>query len=139
MPRDPPVTTTTLSRTEKRSSIVSFVMRRSSGTGSCRRAHSYSTRAAEPQPGRRLDSGRPVPHRRGAPQPPDRGETMDLTDHVVIVTGSTSGIGEAIARRLAGAGARVVVNSARSVEAGEALAAELGDATYVQGDIADPE
>lgn len=64
---------------------------------------------------------------------------MDLTDHVVIVTGSTSGIGEAIARRLAGAGARVVVNSARSVEAGEALAAELGDATYVQGDIADPE
>ena len=63
---------------------------------------------------------------------------MELTDHVVIVTGSTSGIGEAIARRLAGAGAGVVVNSARSVDAGERLAAELPDACYVQGDISDP-
>ena len=43
---------------------------------------------------------------------------MDLTDHVVIVTGSSSGIGEAVARRLAAAGARIVVNSASSVEAG---------------------
>ena len=63
---------------------------------------------------------------------------MDLTDHVVIVTGSSSGIGEAVARRLAGAGARIVVNSASSVEAGERLAGELGEACYVQGDISDP-
>jgi ketoreductase RED2 len=63
---------------------------------------------------------------------------MDLTDHVVIVTGSTSGIGEAIARRLAGHGARTVINSASSVEAGGRLAAELADACYVQGDISDP-
>lgn len=63
---------------------------------------------------------------------------MHLTDHVVIVTGSSSGIGEAIARRLAGHGARIVVNSASSVEAGERLAADLPDACYVQGDIADP-
>jgi ketoreductase RED2 len=63
---------------------------------------------------------------------------MDLTDHAVIVTGSSSGIGEAIARRLAGFGARIVVNSASSVEAGEHLAAELPEACYVQGDIADP-
>ena len=63
---------------------------------------------------------------------------MDLTDHVVIVTGSSSGIGEAVARRLAAAGARIVVNSASSVEAGERLAGELGEAVYVQGDISDP-
>lgn len=64
---------------------------------------------------------------------------MDLTDHVVIVTGSSSGIGEAVARRLAGAGARIVVNSASSVEAGQRLAGELPDACYVQGDISDPD
>lgn len=63
---------------------------------------------------------------------------MDLTGQVVIVTGSTSGIGEAIARRLASSGAAVVINSASSVGAGERLAAELPDACYVQGDISDP-
>ena len=63
---------------------------------------------------------------------------MDLTDHVVIVTGSSSGIGEAIARRLAAGGARIVVNSARSVDAGRAVAEGLPDACYVQGDISDP-
>src|SRR5438477_418266 len=34
---------------------------------------------------------------------------MDLNDRAVIVTGSTSGIGEAIARRLAGYGAGIVI------------------------------
>jgi len=63
---------------------------------------------------------------------------MDLTDQVVIVTGSSSGIGEATARRFAAAGARIVVNSATSVDAGRAVAADLPDACYVQGDIADP-
>ncbi|MEI2639126.1 MAG: SDR family oxidoreductase [Microthrixaceae bacterium] len=63
---------------------------------------------------------------------------MHLEDRVVIVTGSTSGIGEAIARRVAAAGASVVINSASSVEAGERLADELPDACYVQGDISDP-
>jgi len=70
--------------------------------------------------------------------PPASGEPAGLAGHVVIVTGSTSGIGEAIARRLAGLGAGIVVNSATSIEAGERIAAELGDAVYVQGDIADP-
>ena len=54
------------------------------------------------------------------------------------MTGSSSGIGEAIARRLSALGASVVVNSASSVEAGEKLARELGDnAIYVQADISD--
>jgi ketoreductase RED2 len=60
-----------------------------------------------------------------------------LEGRVAIVTGSASGIGEAIARRYAAEGARVVVNSVHSVAAGRAVAASLPDATYVQADIAD--
>ncbi|MFJ6793503.1 SDR family NAD(P)-dependent oxidoreductase [Streptomyces sp. NPDC091268] len=54
---------------------------------------------------------------------------------VALVSGSTSGIGEAVARRLAADGMRVVVHSRRSTAAGEALAAELGG-TYVRADLA---
>ena len=60
---------------------------------------------------------------------------------VVVVTGSSSGIGAAAARHFAAEGATVVVNSSSSVEAGEAVAAELRDgghdASYVQADVAD--
>jgi|SRR5215469_9417229 len=63
---------------------------------------------------------------------------MKLTGKVVIVTGSSSGIGAAIARRLSGLGAKIVVNSASSAQAGRRIAAELDDAIYVQGDIGDP-
>lgn len=59
------------------------------------------------------------------------------TQRVALVTGSSSGIGEAIARRLAAENIRVVINSARSVEEGEKLAATLPDAHYIQADISD--
>lgn len=57
-------------------------------------------------------------------------------DQVVLVTGSSSGIGAATARAFHQAGATVVVNSRSSVEAGERLAAQLGGASYKQADIA---
>lgn len=64
--------------------------------------------------------------------------TGELEGRVAIVTGSSSGIGEATAQRLAALGARVVVNSASSVAAGEAVAASLpGEHLYVQADISD--
>jgi ketoreductase RED2 len=58
---------------------------------------------------------------------------------VVAVTGSSSGIGAATARAFAAAGAAVLVNSSRSVTDGEAVAASLPDALYVQGDITEPD
>ena len=61
-----------------------------------------------------------------------------LAGRVAIVTGSSSGIGEAVARRLADLGANVVVNSSSSVEAGTAAAESLPtDALYVRADISD--
>jgi ketoreductase RED2 len=63
----------------------------------------------------------------------------ELSGRVAIVTGSSSGIGAATARRLSELGAGVVVNSATSVEAGERVAASLpGEAIYVRADISDP-
>jgi ketoreductase RED2 len=65
-------------------------------------------------------------------------EPRELEGKVAIVTGSSSGIGEATAQRLAALGASVVVNSSSSVDAGEALAAALPtESLYVQADISD--
>ncbi len=64
---------------------------------------------------------------------------MDRLDgRVAIVTGSSSGIGEATARRLASLGANVVVNSSSSVQAGIAVCESLPtESLYVQADISD--
>ncbi|HET9817810.1 MAG TPA: 3-oxoacyl-ACP reductase [Rhodanobacteraceae bacterium] len=64
---------------------------------------------------------------------------MEIAEQIVLVTGAGRGLGSAIARAFAGAGARVVVNYRRSREAAEALVAELGDAQAlaVQADVTD--
>ncbi len=62
----------------------------------------------------------------------------EFQGRVAIVTGSSSGIGEETARRLSALGATVVVNSASSVEAGEAVSASLpGTSSYIRADISD--
>lgn len=55
----------------------------------------------------------------------------------VLVTGSSSGIGEATARLFAASGATVVINSSTSVDAGQALADQLPSASYVKADVSD--
>ena len=64
---------------------------------------------------------------------------MELEGGVFIVTGSATGLGAAVAQRLAGKGARVVINYTRSLAEAEATAAacrELGsEAILCQADV----
>ena len=63
---------------------------------------------------------------------------MQLTGKAILVTGSTTGIGEAIARRAVQEGAQVMLHG-RDVERGQALVAELSPhAKFTPGDLADP-
>jgi 3-oxoacyl-[acyl-carrier protein] reductase len=57
---------------------------------------------------------------------------------VAVVTGSSSGIGLAVAKRLAAGGARVVVNSRDEGRAREAAAEIGGGAVPVAADVTDP-
>ncbi|HTN89355.1 MAG TPA: SDR family oxidoreductase, partial [Sorangium sp.] len=63
-----------------------------------------------------------------------------LAGKTVLVTGSSRGLGRAIATKLGRAGARVVVNSFHSRDDGEAVADEIcaagGDAVHVWGSVA---
>jgi NAD(P)-dependent dehydrogenase (short-subunit alcohol dehydrogenase family) len=65
---------------------------------------------------------------------------LDLEGAVVIVTGASSGIGEAVARRLATAGVNVVLAARRAdrmKEIVDEISAEGGSATSVAADLAD--
>ncbi|KAF5994168.1 SDR family NAD(P)-dependent oxidoreductase [Streptomyces sp. WAC00263] len=66
---------------------------------------------------------------------------MPLSGQIVVVTGSSRGIGRSVALAFAGRGAKVVVNSHSDVTGGEDLAQAIkdggGDALYVQGDVSD--
>jgi NAD(P)-dependent dehydrogenase (short-subunit alcohol dehydrogenase family) len=67
---------------------------------------------------------------------PEIAALLDLRERVVLVTGSGSGIGAGIARRLHAAGARVAVHYAHHRATAEMLARELGErACVVHGDV----
>jgi 3-hydroxyacyl-CoA dehydrogenase / 3-hydroxy-2-methylbutyryl-CoA dehydrogenase len=62
---------------------------------------------------------------------------MEIRGRAALVAGGASGLGEATARALAAAGARVVIADLNA-EKGEALAAELGSgASFVEADVTD--
>jgi 3-oxoacyl-[acyl-carrier protein] reductase len=67
----------------------------------------------------------------------------DWTDQVAIVTGSSRGIGRAIARVLAARGAAVCINYSNGAAAAETPAGEIaaagGRVITMQADVADAE
>jgi NAD(P)-dependent dehydrogenase (short-subunit alcohol dehydrogenase family) len=64
---------------------------------------------------------------------------MDIKDSVALVTGAASGLGEATARALVAAGAKVVIADLNE-ERGAGVATDLGDgAVFVKTDVSDPE
>ena len=69
--------------------------------------------------------------------------TGPLADRVAVITGASGGIGGAIARRLASAGARLVLHFRDNRQAAEALRADLpgerADHVLVGADLRDPE
>ena len=68
---------------------------------------------------------------------------MDLVDRVALVTGSSQGIGKAIALRLAQSGAKLVINHFHMPEDAERVVGQIvaqgGQAIAVDGDVSRPE
>ena len=60
---------------------------------------------------------------------------MELQDKVVVVTGGSGGLGQAICEELDRAGASLIIQYYRSAEAAEALAGRLRQAITVQADV----
>ncbi|CAN5695524.1 SDR family oxidoreductase [soil metagenome] len=64
---------------------------------------------------------------------------MRLRDKIILITGSTTGIGESMARVFAAEGAKVVVHGPEKSEA-RRIAEEIGpDAFHTEGNLEDPE
>ncbi|HEY2098829.1 MAG TPA: SDR family oxidoreductase [Pseudonocardia sp.] len=62
-----------------------------------------------------------------------------LTDRrVAIVAGGSTGIGASVSRRLDQEGYQVVVVSSKSIDEGNAVAAELDGGSFIQADLAEP-
>jgi 3-oxoacyl-[acyl-carrier protein] reductase len=61
----------------------------------------------------------------------------DLKGKRALITGSSTGIGEAVARAYARLGMKVVVHGNRNADAANALAREIGAAGVVLGDVGD--
>lgn len=84
-----------------------------------------SAQAAPPQPSTTYAKAPPLP---------------DLTGKVVLITGSTDGLGRDVARRIAAAGAHVLITG-RSAPRGDSLVAEIsksgkGSARFYRADLA---
>ena len=63
-----------------------------------------------------------------------------MKDKVVLITGGTSGIGEAAAKKFGAAGAKVVVSGRREAEGGavvESIRSAGGEAAFIRADVAE--